>query len=148
MNEHRSPFEDMEIISSYSRADALADGTLIDVSSLARQAGLKFPVAVSTGVFAVLAPWAQGCEGDVSKPAEGQPLYGSGQSFDGRAWDLLTIMLYEIRRGKGGDRVDFAPLFVLPGSAQGRPTPVPLYALCAPGDGGEPVITILRVGED
>jgi len=147
MNDNRNPFADMEVISSYSRAQAIEDGVLVELP-LAREVGFKFGVAVTVGVFAVLAPWAQGSKGDVSKPAEGQPLYGLGQSFDGRAWDLLTILLYEIRRGKGGARVDFAPLFLMPGSAHDRPVPVQFVAICGPGDEGEPTITISRPGED
>ena len=147
MNENRNPFEDMEVISSYSRAQAIEDGVLVELP-LAREAGFKFRVAVTVGVFAVLAPWAQGSQGDVSKPTEGQPLYGLGQSFDGRAWDLLAILLYEIRRGKGGSRVDFAPLFLMPGSVHDRPVPVQFKAICGPGDEGEPTITIMLPGED
>jgi hypothetical protein len=149
MTEPCNLFEDMEVISAYSREDALRDGVLVDVSALAREAGIRYPVAVSAGVFAVLAPWAQETAGDVSKPVQGQPLYGLGQSFTGRAWDVLTILLYEIRRGKGGARVEFAPLFLMPGSRNDRPEPVELVALCGPGDAGEPIITImLRSGED
>ena len=161
MNEHSSPFEDMEVISSYSRAQAIEDGVLVDVSALAREAGLKYDVAVSSGVFAVLAPWAwaNGSQDDVSEPAEGQPLYGLGQSFNGRAWDLLTVLLYEIRRGQGGDRVDFAPLFLLhkrpgfehiPPPRDGwGPAPIKMYAVCGPGDNAEPVITVMLFpGED
>ena len=147
MNENRNPFADMEVISSYSRAQAIEDGVLMELL-LAREAGFRYGVAVTVGVFAVIAPWAQGSQGDVSKPAEGQPLYGLGQSFDGRAWDLLTILLNEIRRGKGGARVDFAPLFLMPGIAQDRPMPVQLVAICGPGDEGEPIITIALPGED
>ena len=147
MNDNRNPFADMEVISSYSRTQAIEDGVLMDLP-LAREAGFKFGMAVTVGVFAVLAPWAQGSQGDVSKPAEGQPLYGLGQSFDGRAWDLLAILLYEIRRGKGGARVDFAPLFLMPGFAQDRPVPVQFEAICGPGDEGEPTITIMLPGED
>ena len=147
MNDNRNPFADMEVISSYSRAQAIEDGVLMDLP-LAREAGFRYRVAITVGVFAVLAPWANGSQGDVSKPAEGQPLYGLGQSFDGRAWDLLTILLYEIRRGKGGARVDFAPLFLMPGFAQDRPMPVQLVAICGPGDEGEPTITIALPGED
>jgi hypothetical protein len=148
MNENRNPFEDMEVISSYTRAQAIEDGVLVDVSALAREAGFKYPVAVTVGVFAVLAPWANGSQGDISKPAKGQPLYGLGQSFDGRAWDLLTILLYEIRRGKGEARLDFAPLFLMPDFAQDRPVSVQFEAICGPGDEGEPTITISRRGED
>jgi len=147
MNENNNPFENMEAISTYSRAQAIEDGVLVDLSALAREAGFKYPVAVSVGVFAVLAPWADVFEGDVSKPTKGQPLYGLGQSFNGRAWDLLAVLLYEIRRGEGGGRVEFAPLFVMPRGSD-RPIPVPMYALCGPGDRGEPIITIMLPGED
>ena len=131
-----------EVIHAYTRADALADGTLTDLSALAREAGIKFPLAVSSGVFAVLAPWAQGVECDISTPTAGQPLHGLGQSIDGRAWDLLTILLCEIRRGKGGERVDFAPLFLMPRSGD-RPIPVKMYAVVGPGDDTAPVITVM-----
>jgi hypothetical protein len=143
MNENRNPFEGMEVISSYSRAQAIEDGILVDLSAHARDAGFKYPVAVSVGVFAVLAPWAEGIQGDISNPAVGQPLCGLGQSFKGRAWDLLAILLYEIHRGKGGERVDFAPLFLMPRHSQDRAMPVQMYALCGPGDEGEPVITVM-----
>lgn len=148
MNENRNPLEGLEVISSYSRAQAIEDGVLVDLSVLAREAGFKYPVAVSAGVFAVLAPWDKGTQGDVSEPAVGQPLYGLGQSFKGRAWDLLAVLLYEIHRGQGGERVDFAPLFVMPRDGQDRPVPVQMYALCGPGDDAEPVITVMLPGED
>jgi hypothetical protein len=148
MDDSKHPFEGMEIISAYSRAQAIEDGVLIDISTLAREAGLKFPVAVSAAVFFVLAPWAQARRGDIAKPAEGEPLYGQGQSFEGRAWDLLQILLYEIRRGQGGERVDFAPLFLMPRYTQQRPMPVKMYARCGPGDNGEPVVTVMMPNED
>ncbi len=45
-----------EVISSYSRAQAIEDGVLVDISGLAREAGFRYPVAVSRGVFAVRSP--------------------------------------------------------------------------------------------
>jgi hypothetical protein len=42
MTEPCNLFEDMEVISAYSREDALRDGVLVDVSALAREAGIKF----------------------------------------------------------------------------------------------------------
>jgi hypothetical protein len=38
-------FEDSELIHSYSRAQAIADGVLIDVSETAKEVGIVFPVA-------------------------------------------------------------------------------------------------------
>ena len=47
-------WKDAEIIAAYSRRDALEDGVLVDLSDLAREAGFKFPLAVTQGVWAVL----------------------------------------------------------------------------------------------
>lgn len=44
--------EEWEIISVYTREQALNDGVLVDVSSLARAAGFKVPVAVTQAVWA------------------------------------------------------------------------------------------------
>jgi hypothetical protein len=149
MKEPCNPFNDkeMELIAAYTRQDALRDGVLVDISALAREAGFRWPVAVTAEVFAVLAPWARGVAGDVNNPAEGQPLYGLGQSFGGRAWDVLTILLNEIRRGRGGLEVKFAPLFLMPDSPHGRPEPVELMALCGPDTDG-PCITIMLPDQD
>lgn len=138
-----------EVISRYTRAQAIDDGELIDISELAKEAGFKFPVAVSKGVYAVLAPWDTGLEGDHSKPQQGHPLSGLCQSVKGRAWDLLTILMWEIKRGHGGERVDFSPLFLMGHKwTQDKPMPVHMYALCGPGDNAEPVITVMLPGED
>src|SRR5262245_38473202 len=39
-------FEGADLIHRYSRADALRDGVLIDVSETAREAGIRWPVAI------------------------------------------------------------------------------------------------------
>ena len=36
-----------EVVSGYSRAQAVEDGFLCDISELAKEAGFKFPVAIS-----------------------------------------------------------------------------------------------------
>jgi hypothetical protein len=43
-----------EVIFSYSRKQAIEDGVLVDLTSLARDAGIKFPVAVTRAVFELL----------------------------------------------------------------------------------------------
>jgi hypothetical protein len=44
-------FDDAEIISRYSRADALRDGALIDVSAVAQEAGIRYPVALTRAAW-------------------------------------------------------------------------------------------------
>ena len=38
-----------DIISTYTRAQAIKDGVLIDVSSTAKEAGFEWPVAITAG---------------------------------------------------------------------------------------------------
>jgi hypothetical protein len=45
-------FEDAELIHRYSRAQAIADGVLIDVSEATKEAGFKFPVALTAAAWA------------------------------------------------------------------------------------------------
>ncbi|MEK7382867.1 MAG: DUF6573 family protein [Elusimicrobiota bacterium] len=118
--------EPFEVIHAYTRAQAIEDGVLVDLSRLAREAGFKWPLAVTTAVWAVLEP-------DDALKAE-------GQSFTGRAWDLLIVLRLSLRQAQGGHEVRFAPLFV---REPGRPPrPVALRAMSGPGDDGEPVITV------
>jgi hypothetical protein len=123
------------VISAYSRAQAIEDGVLVDVSSVAREAGIKFPVAMTRAAF----------EQTVTVPPG-----VVGQDESGRLWDVLWMLRCAIQRGRGGERVDFE-LYVRSASSHERLTRrdlVQLYALCGPGDAGEPVITIMQPGED
>ena len=57
------PFDEVELISSYSRAEAIADGQLIDVTELAREAGLRYPTALTAAVWAGCVEVPQGLVG-------------------------------------------------------------------------------------
>lgn len=121
--------DDLPVIFTYTRAQALEDGQLVDISQLAKEAGFKFPVAITCGVYALL--------DDTAQP---------GQSFEGRAWDTLMVLHFEIRRAKNTDAVYFSPLFNTNECAE--PKPHKLWAKVGPGDNGEPVITIMLIDED
>jgi hypothetical protein len=45
-------FDHTDVIHRYTRADAIRDGVLIDVTAVAREAGLRYPVAID-GFFLV-----------------------------------------------------------------------------------------------
>lgn len=138
--------KDDVVIFSYTRAQAIADDVLIDVSDLAKEAGFKFPVAVTAGV------WAE-C---VAVPDDIE-----GQDETGRLWDVLNMLRFAI----AGMKKDATPRFALPGQTapgervdfavhvrndnrEGDPPLVRLYALCGPGDDAEPVITVMLPHED
>jgi hypothetical protein len=82
-------FEDADLIDRSSRADALRDGVLIDASALAREAGFKFPVALTAAVGAkcVAVPSGVLC-----------------QDQAGRLWDVVWLLACAIRRGSAGRR--------------------------------------------
>jgi hypothetical protein len=127
-----NPFADFELISVYPRADALRDGVLVDLTDLAREAGFRIPLAVTEAVYrSYLDPSPE--------------LANEGQSFAGRAWDLLQILRFAAAVYPDRSEIHFKVLFVLsPGCP---PEPVALKALCHPGDDGEPVLTVLLLNE-
>ena len=122
-----------DLIFSYSRAQALADGVLIDVSELAREAGFKLPVAVSDTLY----------HGYLMPPLD---LVKAGLSFEGRLWDTLSVLRYAIKSASATDRLSFTVLFAQASDA--TPVSVNLLAVCGPGDSGEPVITIMLPSDD
>ena len=132
MDNNEQSWHGVEVIHAYTRAQALEDGVLADISELAREAGFKFPVAVTQGVWEVLNPSAA--------------LKAAGQDWNGRTWDLLTILRHAIRSASNTDEIRFAPLFMRePGQ---KIEPVEMWAKCGPGDDAEPVITVMLRGED
>lgn len=114
------------VIYSYTRAQAIEDGELVDVSSVAREAGIKFPVAITIGVY---------CE-CVSLP----PNYEGPQDERGRLWDVVSMLRFAIQANGGGCRVHF--------DVRVSGLLHHLWASCGPGDDGEPVITVMLEGED
>ena len=127
------PFADFELISVYTRAAALRDGVLVALGDIAREAGFRIPIAVTEAVFK-----------DYLDPSP--ELIAEGQSFAGRAWDLLQVLRFAAAVYPDRSEIHFKVLFVLtPGCP---PEPVPLKALCHPGDEGSPVLTILLPQED
>src|SRR6266446_5443695 len=140
-----------EPITSYTRAQAIADGVLVDLTSatddrgqrLCQQAGFKVPVAITR------AAWAQTVEAGGSwKPdGDGEVLeLKGGQSLTGRLWDVLWMLRVASGRASNTDRVHFQVLVDVQGD--GRHELVKLWALCGPGDDAQPVISIMLEGED
>ena len=123
-------FEDFELIHSYSRAQAIADGVLVDVSETAREAGIVYPTAVTRAVW----------ENHVRVP-DGIV----GQDERGRLWDILWMLRFAIARSPEGD---FLIYTVFVKTDDGAPKSVKLKAVVGPGDQGEPVVTVLLPTED
>ena len=127
------PLTGAPIIYAYTRAQAIADGVLIDVSATAREAGFAFPVAITAGVFAT-----------VVNPSERAAK--AGESISGRLWDVLQMMLWAARAlPDASDRVTFQ---VIATGEDGNKRRHDLWASVGPGDDAAPVITVMLRGED
>ena len=122
-----------EIISVYTRAEAIDDGVLVDVTEIAKEAGFSIPVALTCGLWAEAVAWDEA--------------NGATQDEKGRLWDILMVLFFSIRTAKG-NRCDGAVLRVPNKPGATRATKLPFYALCGPGDDAEPVLTVMLVGED
>jgi hypothetical protein len=118
-------FEEADLIFSYSRADAIRDGVLIDVSSRAKTLGYRIPVALTAGLHDLLNAGASE-ETEISARV-----------------DLLLIALRDsIAESPGvGDRLDF--VIKAPSLAS-----LSAWALCGPGDTPAPVLTVMLPHED
>lgn len=113
----------------YTRADALEDGDLVDVSQMAREAGMPLPTAITRAVFARLTPSDEEA--------------ALGQDFSGRLWDLLNILMYSARRNPNTDTIPFYFLMQEMSEKQRmRQIQVHVIAKLHGGDEGEPVVTI------
>ena len=140
-----------EPIRACTRAQAIADGVLVDLTTatddrghrLCHQAGFKVPVAITRTA------WAKTVEAGGTWKQHGDDeilLLKGGQSLTGRLWDVLWMLAVAGRQAGQTDRVHFQVLVDVHGD--GRHETVKLWAHCGPGDDAKPVITIMVEGED
>jgi hypothetical protein len=118
---------DWDAIYSYSRKQAIEDGILIDCTEMAKEAGFKYPTAITRGLW----------DGFISNDEEF--LYDT----KGKLWDVLMVLRIEAKDSKGNE-VHFKVLF----QKKSGKEEVDLWAVIDGGDDGKPVITILLEGED
>jgi hypothetical protein len=125
-------FERNDTIHRNSREQAIQDGTLIDASKVAHEAGFRFPVALTRDAWekCVTVPKGILC-----------------QDEEGRLWDVLHMLFGTIRRGQDGAEISFL-VHVRNGNRPTIPPAVKLRAIVGPGDDGAPVTTIMLFGED
>uniref|UniRef100_I2Q4G7 Uncharacterized protein n=1 Tax=Desulfovibrio sp. U5L TaxID=596152 RepID=I2Q4G7_9BACT len=124
--------EDWNVVYSYTRAQAISDGVLVDVTETARAVGFKVHTVLTATLY----------RGYVVPPAGLEP---EGQSVAGRLHDALTLALFAARASKGTDRVYFKVDFLM---APGKTETVDIIAHIDPGDTPAPVLTIMMPEDD
>lgn len=113
-------FNAADLIHCYTRAEALADGVLVDVTAEARRAGIRIPTALTAGA----------CEAfGAADPAELARLLG------------IVRLAMGLVANDNDDRLHFR-------ARDPRGRWVDAWAHVGPGDDPAPVLTILLEGED
>ncbi len=131
-------FNNNNIISAYSRAQAIEDGILVDVTDIARAIGIKWQVAVTSSVWSDFIEWT-----DDDRRRQGL------QDTESRLWEIVFVLHWAIKNSNKTDEVIFYELHILPRdgfSYAARRTG--LKAVVSAGDNFEPVITIMLPNED
>jgi len=131
-----------EVISRYTRAQAIEDGVLIDVTATAKEIGIKYPVALTTAVYDEYVV--------VPKALKGM------QDEAGRLFDILWMYAWAVRIGEiSGSEGLFSVSFLMYETknineqARARQETITLKAVCGPNDDdGSPCITIMKPDED
>ncbi len=126
------------VIFAYTRAQAIGDGILVDVSETAREAGFKIPVAITRTVWDRIIALPEG--------------YLGFQDERGRLWDVLWMARHYALRASDSDRVRMCVLVRdirkdLRDSHRPPRKHFPIVAIGA-GDEGGPAITIMFPEDD
>lgn len=118
----------------YSRGAAIEGGLLVDVSELAEAEGIEFPVAVSAGLAQILEP--------------NQFLTTFGINFEERVSNILKVLHGHFVPSPDGECDDLPggrlvfPFIVLRGPLI-KEDLISVLAVVHPGDGGDPVVTLM-----
>lgn len=130
-NNNESPFG--EVIYTYTRAQAVADGYQVEVTKTAKEAGIRFPVFLTRTVYDSFVTVPEGV---------------TGQDEAGRLWDIVWMLRFAIRKSASqSNRMPFA-LYVR--NDNRKPRLVKLVATCGPldMDDPQPAITVMMPDED
>lgn len=130
-NRNESPFG--EVIYSYTRAQAVADGFQVEVTATAKEAGILFPVFLTRAVYDAYVTVPPGVE---------------AQDEAGRLWDILHMLRFAIHKAQPDQsRLHFA-LYVR--NDNRRAKLVKLIATCGPTDidNPKPAITVMLPEEE
>lgn len=127
-----------DVVYSYTRAQAIADGVLVDITETAREAGFQRPVAMTDAAWNDCVAWS-----DTDTAAQ------TYQDESGRLWDVLTMAMFAIRRQRTPvQMLNFELLRVPRDGHSAQATTATLKLMIGPGDDGMPVLTILLPSED
>lgn len=119
-----------------TRAQAIADGLLVDLSEMARRAGFGVPVALTRALWLDCLEWEESTGGRKDLQAPIGPL-----------WNLMLMACQAVRGNPCARRLQFQ-IYRIPGDGRGnQPHIQRLTMLVGRGDSCEWVVTIALPGE-
>lgn len=139
----KNNLEEFNCIYAYTRADALADGVLKDVTKIAHEAGFSSyveTIAVTKALWNMI---------------ENIPEEHSYQDVEGRLWDVLYMGVVAIQEEKRKGNLDSQLVYTLimhhnavSQNVGAIVEEAQVKLVCHPGDNGEFVITLMLPNED
>lgn len=114
---------DMPLVHTYSRAEALADGSLIDVTEMAKEAGFRVHTVITRALHETIS---------------NIPEYALGESYEGRLWDVLWMCTRTPMKNPSA-AVKVFPVIM---SVRGGKRTLKLHAVAGPDDEGAVCMTI------
>jgi hypothetical protein len=128
------PAPSFELVYTYTRSQAIADGFQIDVSKVATEAGIRFPVFITRGVYGQCVAVPPGV---------------TGQDEAGRLWDVVWMLRFAIIRSLPGATRLTVALYVRNSDAHpARLTKLIATAGAVDIDDPAPAITVMLPDED
>jgi hypothetical protein len=141
--DNQNPFDGFNVIFSYSRAQAIADGVLVELKEAAAQ-GFKVHTVCTEAVWRSVIEWPQTGNRETAQYLREVALL--------RAAFLAAKAKMAMEKAGVPDpqpeRLDFHVRAVVFGDGQAETKDVQLYMLIGPGDTLDPVGTIMLPGED
>jgi len=126
------------VISVCTRAQAGADGVVIDAGFMAHEAGFRRPAAIMAGAWADCVAWD---DADSERQTH--------QDLSGRLWDVLFMAAYVGRANANAGFERRFERYRVPRDGQATESVLTTpKRVVGPDDGGAPVMTILLPSED
>ena len=133
MNTDKNHLLSGDIVYAYTRSQAIADGFQVEVTKIAQEAGINFPMFLTRAVFDTYVAVPEGV---------------TGQDEAGRLWDLVWMTRMAIARARAG--ADRIPVLLYVRNDNRAAKLVKLVATCGPLDidDPQPAITLQLPDED
>src|SRR5512137_2501512 len=123
-----------DVVYQYTRSQAIADGFQIEVTKTAAEAGIRFPVFITRGVY---------------EQCVAVPPGVTGQDEAGRLWDVVWMLRFAIMRSQPGATRLTVALYVRNSDAHpARLTKLIATAGAVDIDDPAPAITVMLPDED